>query len=685
MELRHSIRNIESNIKDSNSFTIKTSSKAFKILSDNLYADKITAVIRELSTNAYDSHVEANKLNIPFEVHLPSYDELWFSVKDFGTGMPHDQIINLYTSYFDSDKTNSNELVGALGLGSKSPFAYTDTFSVESIYNDVKNSYACFISEEGIPNITLLNSEKTQSSNGVEVKFAVKRDDINEFIKKARKVYSYFNIKPSIVSYPDYEFEKENILFSGEGWKLVESSGFSDRCAKALQGNIAYPINNNRLNNISEKIEFICENEFIIDFKLGLLDISASREDLSYDKITIQNIISKLENVYDEFKNFIQDEISNQKSFWNAVSKYKEITKNIKRENILYITYDNKKLSENISIDLKDYKCVINKYYIHYSNNIIKDTYPSKSRFFSITPGSKNVVFFYDDLGGRKASSRIRYFVENNSSTSAFLISGDDSKKIFDILGNPDFINASKLPKRQRKVETINKKSWRSISSVGIKNYNKVYSIDNLPEEMKFYAESNRNTLLHNDKSYDSAIAYKYMINLLKLNVIKEEVIILAIPRRDINSKEFNSIKNLYNIFDFYNKKISNLIKRHKRSIIEYLNHEESKNKLNISRSLISVFQNENVMNELSNDSQIKKLFNMYNEIQEKSFDSKIITLAKIAKNLNKDVIKNVNSIAINNPYPLLEMISQYDIKYCKPEQKEYIIDYINLVDKRNK
>ena len=42
-------------------FSIEASAKAFFILSDGLYSNKIKAVVRELSTNAYDSHVEDRK------------------------------------------------------------------------------------------------------------------------------------------------------------------------------------------------------------------------------------------------------------------------------------------------------------------------------------------------------------------------------------------------------------------------------------------------------------------------------------------------------------------------------------------------------------------------------------------------------------------------------------------------
>ena len=73
------------NFEESN-YTIEATPTAFSILSDQLYSNKIRAVIRELSTNAYDSHVDAGNGDKPFEVHLPSNMEPTFSVRDYGTG-----------------------------------------------------------------------------------------------------------------------------------------------------------------------------------------------------------------------------------------------------------------------------------------------------------------------------------------------------------------------------------------------------------------------------------------------------------------------------------------------------------------------------------------------------------------------------------------------------------------------
>ena len=89
---------ILSNVGEIGEFRIRNSAKAFNILSSGLYANKIRAIIRELSCNAVDSHVAAGKAGVPFEVHLPNSLDPFFSIRDFGTGLTHEQVTNIYTT-----------------------------------------------------------------------------------------------------------------------------------------------------------------------------------------------------------------------------------------------------------------------------------------------------------------------------------------------------------------------------------------------------------------------------------------------------------------------------------------------------------------------------------------------------------------------------------------------------------
>ncbi|MBU2515922.1 ATP-binding protein, partial [bacterium] len=155
-------------------FSIKVCAKAFDIFSSKLYSDIHMAIIRELSANAWDSHCQAGKEKVPFHVHLPNTLEPFFSIRDFGTGLSHEDVMTLYTTYFESTKTETNDQVGSFGLGSKSPYAYTDNFTVTSFFNGKKTIYSMFKGEEGFPVVAVLNQTETEEDNGLEILMASK-------------------------------------------------------------------------------------------------------------------------------------------------------------------------------------------------------------------------------------------------------------------------------------------------------------------------------------------------------------------------------------------------------------------------------------------------------------------------------------------------------------------------------
>ena len=89
-----------SNVGSVGEFRIRNSAKAFGILSSGLYANKIRAIVREYSCNAYDSHVEAGRAHLPFDVHLPNAMSPWFAVRDYGVGLDAKQVSDIFTTYF---------------------------------------------------------------------------------------------------------------------------------------------------------------------------------------------------------------------------------------------------------------------------------------------------------------------------------------------------------------------------------------------------------------------------------------------------------------------------------------------------------------------------------------------------------------------------------------------------------
>lgn len=334
MKFNESKQIIETNIEPTKNFTIKASSKAFKILSSGLYSNKIRAIIRELSCNAYDSHI-ASKNDEPFIVHLPNDLNDNFYVQDFGTGLSEKDIMNLYTTYFDSNKTNSNDFVGALGLGSKSPFSYTDSFSVESIFNNIKTTYIVFIDENDLPSITKISEEKTSEHNGMKISFSVKKEDWWLFYDDALQVLNVFEKKPILKGGASNISLSNKVLDFGQKGYVVNYEPYSYRDKTyAFMGNILYPIEFGKL-DLDEKIKsYVSSNNIIIKFEIGELDITPSREHLSYVKSTKDILKNKIEMVVNDIISKKIDDLNLSNDVSDFVHKFYNLS-NDERE-IIY-------------------------------------------------------------------------------------------------------------------------------------------------------------------------------------------------------------------------------------------------------------------------------------------------------------------------------------------------------------
>lgn len=300
---------------------IKINRQSFKILYGDLYSDKIRAVVRELSTNAHDSHVKAGKPESPFEIHLPNALEPYFYVKDFGTGLSSEQVYGekdgIYITFCDSDKVHSDDFTGCLGLGSKSPLTYTDNFSVESNYNGVKYSYAMFLDDEGEPCITPLGQCDTTEPNGLKVEFAVKEDDFDEVKGKVADVLSWFKVRPMVVGDSTFQFKEREYLRKTDRYGVRKDR--QDE-SNVVMGNVAYPIRTsdftyNKLDDIERAVV-----EYGVDLFVGIGDVEfvPSREKLSYTEKTIANVKKYLADAIKSIREELEMQVQTQTSTWAA-------------------------------------------------------------------------------------------------------------------------------------------------------------------------------------------------------------------------------------------------------------------------------------------------------------------------------------------------------------------------------
>ena len=300
---------------ETSKFTIAASAKAFKILSNSLYTNKIRAVVRELGCNAYDSHVANGNPDTPFLVIAPTALAPEFTIRDYGTGMDADTVQNLYSTYFGSSKTESNDFVGALGLGSKTPFSYTDSFVVTSWINNpsgegtIEYKFNAYISDNGEPSIAKMSERLSTEPTGVMIQVGVNPADIRDWEREIEYVYATFKVRPTVCGYSAKYSEPESVY-------KVELGGLSttiyslnarqlDSGIYILMGNIPYPIpsvvlNKVNISNITNIIGRYSRRAIMIEVPIGTVEMTPSRESLSIEGDTetiLVNLLSSLNSV----------------------------------------------------------------------------------------------------------------------------------------------------------------------------------------------------------------------------------------------------------------------------------------------------------------------------------------------------------------------------------------------------
>jgi hypothetical protein len=448
MKLNTNTNTIEriGNVTQEAQFRMKTSQKAFQILSD-LYSDKPLAIVRELGCNAADSMTAAGKANQPFHIHLPNTLEPWLTIQDFGTGISHNDIYEIYTVYFASTKTNTNNQIGCLGLGSKSPFCYTDNFSVTSIVNGEKRIYNAYFNESGTPAIAVMSTTNTTEPNGVAIQIPVKSVDFNEFINSVKKAFRFFDVKPTI-SGGKIEWDASNPMFQADDW------AFYDRMADryhgesfAIMGGVTYPIDPYKVDGNGDEYRQMLRNGLVLKFAMGELDFTPARDALSYTPMTIKAIHDKLAKVTNELPTKITEIIDTKDTLLEAIRATMFFTEKFYFLNINRLGASNKQdlkitwKSIDITNPLAFFKKLAPDLEV-----FSKRSYHRRKISVSVQPQfGSDVEWIYDDLnkGGER---RVRAYTSHSSKTVMFFKKSDYDNLIANNFTADMFKVSSSLP-----------------------------------------------------------------------------------------------------------------------------------------------------------------------------------------------------------------------------------------------
>lgn len=277
----------------------------FTMFTKNIYSNPIGSVVREITSNCFDSHKEAN-VSDPVIVKLTKENnQHYISFIDVGVGMSPERISKVYAQYFNSTKRNDNNQIGGFGIGGKTPLAYAESFFLITTFNGFTYTYSIRKGTKS-PVLDQLDRTKTGERNGTTVKIPVKSQDVPVFEREINRQLYYF----------------ENVIFEGfspnvkNDYQIIEGKNFLYRGTNQYSythiclGRVAYPIDFDVLDTDGSDSWYAGNWDVPVALKLeiGDVNVTVSREAIDYTEETKKLIKKKLKAVKQEMADMLKEQ-----------------------------------------------------------------------------------------------------------------------------------------------------------------------------------------------------------------------------------------------------------------------------------------------------------------------------------------------------------------------------------------
>lgn len=340
MKLHSQENKLETNSEmESQDFTIGDASVVIEILRNRLYENKIQSICQEIISNARDAMREVGKDN-SLEITVPNRLNPVFKVRDFGPSISPDRMANVFIRYGSSTKRQTNEQTGGLGIGAKSPFSYTDSFTVTTFLGGLRRSYIAHIGVNNQGRLDLISTEQTDEVNGTEIQMAVKPHDIDEFRKGVFRTIYFWENKPTLkgeLSPPvlvsgqkvgDTEIIDNNMLP-----EYVRPSSYHSEMLAIIDG-IPYPITQKLISKVPslQKLNSLVIKQIILHFGNGVVEVSASRESIADSRYTLEALAKIASRAYLEVSTHISDAFGKVKNTTEYLNTYARMSRYFKTD-----------------------------------------------------------------------------------------------------------------------------------------------------------------------------------------------------------------------------------------------------------------------------------------------------------------------------------------------------------------
>lgn len=326
----------------------------FKGFSDSLYSDKIGSIVREITSNCFDSHIEAGVTrDVEIEITNDTLDGKQGSIifRDFGVGLSPERISNVYRKYFASTKRGDNNAIGGFGIGAKTPLSYTDIFTVVTRYNGIEYTYMVHRGLT-VPELKLIEKTTTDKHNGTEVIIVIKNYvDRRKFIDALKSQLMYFEG----ITFINCEISNDYKIYRGKTFLYRPGQTTYKDQMHAVIGKVAYPI------NFSQLGLYYMENKtpVAVRFEIGEIAVTMTRESIEYTESTIEVMKKRIQETYAELQAIYDKRIRNTDDLMEAI-KHRTAEPKVYLDDNVYVVVLNKLVTRSVMYN--PFKDILHKY-----------------------------------------------------------------------------------------------------------------------------------------------------------------------------------------------------------------------------------------------------------------------------------------------------------------------------------
>lgn len=296
------------------------------MLSTGFYANPHRAMIQETMFNAWDAHRMGNCQDTPIDIYINEHSG--FTVRDYGPGIAHEKMESVYFTYAASTKRDQADMTGGFGLGSKSPWSYTESFTVTSHHAGVKSMYLMSrVSDEveGKPGMTpLMSFETDETGLSVSIPLEDGSSSLIQTHKTVKDVLYLSGIKARIHYEDDDPLVVDSMEVASAQYVMDTREGHHERKIYAVYGGVRYEIVDK--DEYTEEFAFMNMISEISSLFIGFAPHSLSplpnREGLNMSTNTKENIRVGLELCMERFQSVFEPVI--HAFFRDRMDHYKE-------------------------------------------------------------------------------------------------------------------------------------------------------------------------------------------------------------------------------------------------------------------------------------------------------------------------------------------------------------------------